>query len=46
MATETKVRRRKEQLVDQVPKRIRALQFGIQYVFADSAKRRLQVLTG
>ena len=30
MAVDTKVRRRKEQLVDQLPKRFKSLKFGIQ----------------
>jgi DNA-directed RNA polymerase III subunit RPC1 len=30
MAADTKVRRRKEQVVDQVPKRFKALKFGVQ----------------
>jgi DNA-directed RNA polymerase III subunit RPC1 len=30
MGVEQKVRRRKEQLVDQLPKRFKALKFGIQ----------------
>jgi DNA-directed RNA polymerase III subunit RPC1 len=30
MGAEQKVRRRKEQLVDQLPKRFKALKFGIQ----------------
>jgi DNA-directed RNA polymerase III subunit RPC1 len=30
MVVENKVRRRKEQLVDQLPKRFKALKFGIQ----------------
>jgi DNA-directed RNA polymerase III subunit RPC1 len=30
MSSETKVRRRKDQVVDQLPKRFKALKFGVQ----------------